>query len=380
MEGPARVTAKPSHTPLFGSTSYRTLKCPAHYQRSIGLPESPSSEAAIEGTMLHGVAERILLHPETEADELADLTQDQRRIVDSHVSTVRGLVKGGRLYVEKRSEAPHLHKFWYGTADAVIINGSRLTIADLKCGRVAVEVQDDDGAVNAQLASYAISILESLKASIADKITEIELVIVQPRNGGTKRTTISREELDEVKRKLIEAGDLAESDDPPAKAGSHCRFCRAKPTCPTIRDFVSENAKLDFALDDAAPADLTPAELHQVLAAAEIAKDWIKSVEQHAERVLSEGGDINGEWELIPKRAIRKWKDERAVNQRLLSEGLAGKDFTKEVILSPAQVEAVAREKNLTLDISDLISAESSGMKLARKQKEDDNDSVDDWV
>jgi hypothetical protein len=325
--------------------------------------------------MLHGIAEKLLLDPTLDIGAF-DLTDDQRRIVDSHVSTVKRLVKNGRLYVEKRSSAAHLHWAWYGTADAVIVSIPRLTIADLKCGRIAVEVQDEDGAVNAQLGSYAISILESLKKEVADKITEIELVIVQPRNGGTKQTVISRAELDELKWKLMDAGHEAELADPPAAAGSWCKFCRAKPTCPTIRDLVSEKAKIDFALDNADPEDLTPVELHEVLAIAEIADDWIKSVKAHAERVLSEGGDINGEWELVPKRAIRKWKDERLVNQRLLSEGLSGRDFTKEILLTPAQVEAAAKKKGVELDLSDMTIAESSGTKLARKPKEDEND---DW-
>lgn len=370
---------KPAHTPLFGSTSYRTLKCPAHYQRSKGLPEPPSSEAAIEGTMLHGVAERLLLDPSDDAI-FDTLTDEQKRIVTTHVSTVRGLVGNGRLYVEKRSSAPHLHWAWYGTADAVVVRGHRLVIADLKCGRIAVEVQDDDGAVNAQLGSYAISIIESLKPEVAAKITEVELVIVQPRNGGTKKTVISREELDKLKAKLVRAGELAESDDPPAQAGSHCRFCRAKPTCPTIREFVAEKAKLDFAVEDQDPRDLSTADLHEVLTVAEIAKDWIKGVEQHAERLLAEGGDIEGSWELVPKRAQRKWKDERLVSQRLMSEGLSGNEFTKEVILSPAQVEALARKKRLDIDLTDLVVAESSGLKLAKKEKEDENDNgIDDW-
>ena len=362
---------KPSHTPLFGSTSYRTLKCPAHYQRSQGMPEPPTSDAAIEGTMLHGVAERILLNPEVEADELAALTDDQVRIVTTHVTTVRDLVKNGRLYVEKRSSAPHLHWAWYGTADAVIIRGHRLIIADLKCGRIAVEVQDDDGAVNAQLGSYAISILESLKPEVAAKITEVELVIVQPRNGGTKRTVISREELDQLKLKLIEAGNLAESENPPAKAGSHCRFCRAKAKCETIRQFVSDNAKLDFAMDDEDPSNLTTTDLNTILTVAEIAEDWIKGVRQYAEQLLADGGDIEGQWELVPKRAVRKWKDERIVTQRLLSEGLSGNEFTKEVMLSPAQIEGLAKKKKMTIDISDLTTAESSGMKLAKKEQDD---------
>lgn len=373
------MTKLPSHTPLFGSTSYRTLKCPAHYQRSLGMPEGPTSDAAIEGTMLHGIAERLLLDPHDDA-QFEALTDDQKRIVKTHVDTVQGLVKGGRLYVEKRSSAPHLHKFWYGTADAVIIRPPRLTIADLKCGRIAVEVQDDDGAVNAQLGSYAVSIIESLKPAIADKLTEVELVIVQPRNGGTKRTVISRAELDELKLKLIEAGNNAESDNPRAAAGSHCRFCRAKATCPTIREFVNEKAKLDFALEDADPGELTSSDLNSILTVADIAEDWIKTVRQYAERMLAEGGDIEGQWELVPKRALRKWKDERITTQRLLSEGLSGNDFTKEVVLSPSQVEALAKKKKLDIDISDLTIAESSGMKLAKKENENGNSiDLDDW-
>lgn len=361
------------HTKLFGSTSYRTLNCPAHYQRSAAMPERPTNAAAEEGTMLHGFVQEVLEVPQSSPEDYdwwTTLDADQRRIVTTHVDFVRQLAVGGTLMVEHRSSSPHLHPEWFGTADAVILKPPLLTIADLKCGRVAVEVEDDAGDINAQLASYAISVLANLPAAVIAKIKRVELVIVQPRSGGVKRRIVTIPELMAMRDRLLEAARLADSADPPAAAGKWCKFCPAAPTCPTLRAHVQETAKLDFALDNAEPADLSIRELNETLHAVAIAEDWIASVKQYAEQILSAGGDIEGEWELTPKRAVRKWKDERVAKQRLLSEGI---DPIEERVISPAKAEELAKRKHIDLDLSDLTKAESSGMKLTQRNKEEED-------
>jgi hypothetical protein len=67
----------------------------------------------------------------------------------------------------------------------------------------------------------------------------------------------------------------------------------------------------------------------------------------------------------VPKRGTRKWKDERIVKQRLASEGLS--DFVSENLLTPAQVEKLAKKQGVQLDLFDLITSESSGVNLTRE-------------
>jgi len=364
------------HTKLFGSTSYRTLNCPAHYQRGLHLPEPPTSPAAEEGTMLHGICEDVLKRPDMLPEDHPkwdDLDYDQQRIVWHHVEFVRDLAKGGKLLVEFRTECPHLHPEWFGTADAVIIKPPRLTIADLKCGRIGVEVEDDKGDINAQLASYAIGVLETLPRDVVRQIREVELVVIQPRNGGFKRRLVNLAELKAMKARLLEAGRLAESANPPASAGPWCKFCKAKATCPTVRERVFEQAKLDFAFADEDPQKLTRADIAEILSVAELAKDWIASVETLAAQMLSEDSEAVEGWELVPKRATRKWAAQPSdITSTLTAQGLRLSDITKTEILSPSQIEQVARKQGIEIDLTGLTKAESSGMKLARKEHNDD--------
>ena len=53
------------------------------------------------------------------------------------------------------------------------------------------------------------------------------------------------------------------------------------------------------------------------------------------------------------------------VKQRLASEGLTG--FMEEKLSSPAQVEKLAKKQGVQLDLFDLITTESSGVKIVRE-------------
>lgn len=366
------------HTKLFGSTSYRTLGCPAHYKRGLLVPDPPSSSAAEEGTMLHGYCEQVLLtgsEPE-HFDWWENLNFDQQNIVKVYVGTLREIADGVPFLVEHRTKSPHLHPEWFGTADGVVVKLPRLTIVDLKCGRVPVVPEDQWGEPNPQLGSYAISVLENFAEELKAQITEVEFVIVQPREGGVKRALFRRYQLEDLKKRLLDAAALAESDNPPASVGDHCHFCKVKPVCPTYRDFIHDEAKLDFVMEGGEAADLSLADLESVLAVADMAIEWGNAVKQEGERRLNDGTKIPG-WQLVPKRGKRVWKDERVAKQRLLSEGLNWHDISVEALKSPAQVETIAKKQGYAIDLTDIAESVSSGLKIS-KTKGDYNDDNDD--
>lgn len=112
------------------------------------------------------------------------------------------------------------------------------------------------------------------------------------------------------------------------------------------------------------PLRLSEEEIAEVLENADVIETWLTAVRGLAYSAISDGRDIPG-WRLVPKRAIRKWKDERIVKQRLASEGLDG--FLTEDLITPAQAEKLAKKQGIQLDLFDLIEAESSGLRLARE-------------
>jgi hypothetical protein len=112
------------------------------------------------------------------------------------------------------------------------------------------------------------------------------------------------------------------------------------------------------------PLHLSEDEIAEVLENADVIETWLTAVRGLAYTAIADGRDIPG-WKLVPKRAVRKWKDARLVKQRLASEGLSG--FLTEDLITPAQAEKLAKKQGIQLDLFDLIDAESSGMKLARE-------------
>lgn len=387
------------HTRLFGSTSARTLQCPAHYKLGRDIPDPPQSEAAAEGAMIHGVCEDILKqdmriedHPKWD-----ELDEDQQNIVRTYVELVRE-VRDARsdkgedplFWVEWWTQVPELHPEWFGTADAVVLHAGigRLTIIDLKCGRLPVGVfeygcEGDPMRPNPQLGSYAISVMRHLPAEVQHRFTEVELIIVQPREGGIKRAVFPLSAFDNLRTRLLEAAQNAESDNPRIEAGPACHFCKVKPVCPEQRRMVLEDAKLDFALEGGAADELKPEELHEVLKIADAAIEWGQSVKAYAERRLMAGDPLDGNWHLVPKKAKRIWKDEKAVVDVLMDAGLELEDVLTENVRSPAQIEAILKQKGLKLDLSDYIESVSTGLKIAKVVDEgrsaDNTTGPDEW-
>lgn len=230
-----------AHSRFGASAAHRWMRCPGSVKASEGLP-NPSSPAAEEGSMLHEAAANILLG----LDVHYELTDEQEEVVGQYVSVVRAECGDGQLFVEQRFRLPHHPEFW-GTADAVIERGDCLKVVDFKAGR-GIEVKADyAGKLNPQLGFYALGALAALNRT---DWQSVEIIIVQPRYGGIKRRLTSVQELNELAEELVEAAEKAELDEPPFEAGSHCHFCLARPTCPTLREEVFRLARMEF--DDAA--------------------------------------------------------------------------------------------------------------------------------
>lgn len=112
------------------------------------------------------------------------------------------------------------------------------------------------------------------------------------------------------------------------------------------------------------PESLTAQQISELLDKADVIETWLKAVRAYAQELIEAGDHVPG-WKLVPKRGTRKWKDERIVKQRLASEGL--KNFVVEELVSPPQVEKLAKKQGIQLDLFDLITSESSGVNLTRE-------------
>lgn len=243
--------AQRAHSELPPSSADKWIECHGwrktvrQHIQLYGVPEA--GYAAEEGTRAHEKLERHLLTlpalkapPGKPAKEWAAYLGASRRELDPDDSEYDHLVEcvewierqPGHLYSEARLDFGE--GFGYvgltGTVDVALVEPDRLTIADLKYGRMLVEVRDSNGRLNPQLMTYLVAAINRF-----GKRDRYRLAILQPRayheDGPIRVVEVSPAELEVFLFDLERAID-ANYNDGAHEPGDHCRkFCTAMPTC-----------------------------------------------------------------------------------------------------------------------------------------------------
>ncbi|HEV2178383.1 MAG TPA: DUF2800 domain-containing protein [Stellaceae bacterium] len=219
-----------AHSVLGPSSAERWLNCPG----SVLLPgPAPQTEYAAEGTAAHTLSEwvrngrplsefkgKILQVGEYQFKVGKNMTDSVQTFVDS-VSKLPGapLIEGRVAYEE-------LVPGGFGTLDDARLQGDTCVITDFKHGKgVAVDAKD-----NAQLKLYALGL--HFTYGWIGPFTKFLLRISQPRLASASEEETSLGKLlqwgwDVVRpaaaRALLPGAEI--------KAGSWCKFCKAKETC-----------------------------------------------------------------------------------------------------------------------------------------------------
>ncbi|WOH93771.1 DUF2800 domain-containing protein [Corynebacterium urealyticum] len=311
------------HALLSASGAHRWLACPPSATLEAGLLDS-SSQAAAQGTAAHALAEwklRRALHdaPTTKPvsnwhDEQMDtLTDDYVVFVQERLRDVRQTCADPQVLIEQRLDFSHVVPGGFGTGDCVIIAEPTLQIIDLKYGQgVMVEAEH-----NPQLMLYALGALNAFGSLYG--ITEVAVTIFQPRRSNVSTWTIPVAELEAWAAQVVKPrAALAASGDGEYAPGEWCRFCKLAPTC---RARAKENLAL-AQHEFAPPAELTDAEIAQVLAQLPDLKAWAADVKVHALSLAVNRGKSWPGFKLVEGRSIRKYSDESAVAQAAQAAGV----------------------------------------------------------
>ena len=384
---------EPAHATLGASGAHRWMVCAGAPLMEKGLPDQSTVYAAT-GTAAHELGEQCLRNGDDPWDYLGGtitvrdwpepilVDEDMCAAVDVYVQFCRGqIASADEHWIEQRVSLAPLAEYegdvpedMFGTADfsAYWRKRKRLSISDYKNGKGhAVEVEG-----NPQLRYYALGKWLRLAAA-GYPVREIEVNVVQPRAPHPSGKAIRSEVLSSVDlfdwaADLIEAARRTQDSNAPRTPGEHCYFCKARGICPEFRAATMEQAKLIF--DDGgdvspavgSPAILSPDELSRVLEAEGRIMAWIKGAKQLAHALLDRGDEqAPPRWKLVPKRARRKWTDEKQAAAALRERfGLIDKELYKQTLLSPAQVEKLV-DKDGRHDLQKYVTAESSGTTLA---------------
>jgi hypothetical protein len=378
-----------AHATLAPSAAHRWMNCSGSIRMEAGMPESTSTFAS-EGTAAHTLAAFCLdnhlpavsalgdvvdidtgkISAVAEADGVTRFAVDEEMVdaVQMYIDHVYSLIptKAYELDVEQRLNMRHIHSEIFGTGDAVVYlpHAAHLHVIDFKYGKGVVVDPDE----NPQLLLYGAGAARRYHNRPVEHVT---LHIVQPRaphvRGVVRSWTTDVFALMEFEIRLERLALATESADAPLVAGDWCRFCKAAPVCPALRERALAAAISEFAIDGGQPhhpSVLSGAELAHILREAELIGNWLKAVQEYAHSEAVAGRPPTG-FKLVAKRAVRRWRDEDAVEEALVKAGLTSDEvFTEPELKSPAAIEKIITKKRFALLEGELVVKQSSGTNL----------------
>jgi hypothetical protein len=323
------------------------MTCPGSVALCADLPDVASSSAA-EGTMMHSVA-ATCLQSGRHANEFVGMTDkatglvmndEQARAVQTYVDRVHKVLKetGGKLLVEQRVSIEHMtgEKGAHGTADAVILTPNELIVLDAKFGR-GVEVTAEN---NPQLLMYANAVYR--EHELAYDFERVRIGIIQPRLGAAPEWSLTAVELEAFEAEVSYLADRTRDPDAallPSPKG--CMWCRAKATCPAIR----EQVLLDF--DDVVPETADDSDLARVMANADLIEKWVKAVRAEVERRLLAGEHVTGYKLVQGKKGNRAWSKAEDAEALLKAMRIKHDLMYDYKLVSPTTIEKLVKANEI---------------------------------
>lgn len=341
------------HARFSPSAAGRRLNCPP----SLVLEEQfqdEESEYAAEGSAGHALAEHLVkkhLKKRSKRPTSAYYTDELIEAVEEYVAFVINEIEEARrnscdpvFSVEQRVDASDYVDECFGTADMVIITDKMAHIIDLKLGK-GVPVYAEQ---NPQLMIYSLGIL-----SMAEMLYDVEtvrLTIFQPRLNNASTWDISPDALktwgEEVLRPrgamaLMGAGEF--------KAGSWCRFCKARNQCRARAEEFLALAKMEFQ----APALLSDDEIAEVLNVADELAKWATDVYAFAqEQAIIHGKEWTG-FKLVEGRSNRKYTSEEEVTETATAAGYT--DIYKRSLVTITEMERIMGKQEFKRILGHLV-------------------------
>lgn len=352
-----------SHATLSPSAASKWIACPPSARLELTFPQGSSSYAD-EGSLAHTYAElelsRLLkrinekpylakLAEITEhalyAPEMDDYVKDYCAYVMEQYAEAQTKSKDAVIFLEEKTDLTEFIEDGFGTVDVKIIADGTLHIIDLKYGK-GVPVSAEE---NKQLMIYAVGVIREY-ISLYD-FDNVCMHIVQPRLDSISSYQMSVIQLVSWAEEIVKpAALLAFAGKGEFKAGSHCRFCKAKAVCCAFAEEQMQLAQYEFKK----PELLTDEEVADILTRSDVFINWIGSINEHALKEALNGKEWPGH-KLVEGKSLRKYTDEKAVLMRLLEKKYMEEEITETKLLGITKLEKVIGKTDFNSYLNDLI-------------------------
>ena len=188
---------------------------------------------------------------------------------------------------------------------------------------------------NPQLQTYALAALEQF--GLAEDFQTVRIVIHQPRLNHVSEAAIPVDELLAFGETLSAAAKATRLPDAPLVVSEKgCKYCKAKATCPAIRDEVLGH------FDNVEPTTATTDELGEAMAKADLIEGWVKAIRAETERRLFAGTPVAGFKLVQGKRGNRAWTDVEEAEKLLKSMKLKHDQLYEYKVISPTTADKLA--------------------------------------
>jgi hypothetical protein len=330
------------------------MRCPGSLLLEEKLPDT-SSVYADEGTAAHEVAAWILASDLDEATarkvvgelgvevngKVWPITDDMIDHCIDYAKLVREYANGSPILVERRLEFSHVVDVpnQFGTSDAVVLGGDTLFVVDLKYGMgVKVDAMD-----NEQLQLYALGALKEYE--FLGDFQYVQMVVHQPRLNHVGEYVVTVPELLAFGRRAKEAAAMALTPNATLVPGEkQCRFCKAKATCPALREEVLDIVAADASDFDALTANNVRTDgdtdyLSVAMDKVSLVEDWCKAIRAEVERRLMAGQTVPNYKLVEGRQGNRAWVDKEAIEALFQSWRLRKDEMYDFSLISPTKAE-----------------------------------------
>ena len=341
------------HARFSPSSAGRRLSCPP----SLVLEEQfqdEESEYAAEGSDGHSLAEHLIKkHLKQRSrrpvsayytDELMEAVDEYVAFIVSEIEEAKRICNDPVFSVEQRVDASDYVDECFGTADMVIVTDKMAHIIDLKLGK-GVPVYAEK---NPQLMIYGLGILGM--AELLYDVETVRLTIYQPRLNNASTWDVSPDVLKAWGEEVLKPrGAMALMGAGEFKAGSWCRFCKARNQCRARAEEFLSLAKMEFQ----APALLSDEEIAEVLKVADELAKWAADIYAFAqEQAIVHGKQWTG-FKLVEGRSNRKYTSEEEVAEAAVGAGYT--DIYKRSLVTITEMERIMGKSDFNRILGQLV-------------------------